>query len=224
MSRRSPIVWCGLALVPAIGATPPRAPAQDAVSGFANGSLVEYRVAAGAGVERFGGPLLGLGGAVRRGTRLTISVLVQGGTLEARRAADLERRIGEIGVDAQFSVAPWLALAGGGAVRAVANDVARQRWVLVRFGAEARPAFMGTPMRAVLRAGLIPVVAVGGLPAPALALHAAAGLEYSHGPLTLAALYSVERFDFPLRGGIRRLEQVSALTCRAGLRLRGAAR
>jgi len=38
-----------------------------------------------------------------------------------------------------------------------------------------------------------------------LALHAAAGLEYSHGPLILAASYSVERFDFPLRGGIRRL-------------------
>jgi hypothetical protein len=219
LTRRCSGVWCGLALVPALGATPSRAPAQSVVSGFASASLVEYRVAAGSGVERFGGAVLGLGGAVRQGPRMTLGVVVQGGTLEARRVGDLERRIGEISVDARLSVARWFALTGGASVRAVANDVARQRWVLVRFGGEARPAFMGTPLRAVLRAGVIPVVAVNGLPAPALALHAAAGLEYNRGALTLAASYGLERFDFPPRGGIRRLEQVSALTVRAGMRL-----
>lgn len=224
MTQRWPIVWCGLALVPALGATPRRVPAQTAMSGFASASLVEYRVAAGSGVERFGGGVLGLGGVVRPGPRLTLGIVVQGGTLEARRAGDLERRIGEIAVDARLSVARWFALTGAASVRAVANDVARQRWVLVRVGGEARPAFMGTPMRAVLRAGIIPVVAVSGLPAPALALHAAAGLEYNQGPLTLAASYGVERFDFPPRGGIRRLEQVSALTLRGGVRLRGVER
>jgi len=224
LTRRSAILWCGLALAPALGATPSRAPGQRAISGVASAAFVDYRVRAGSGVERFNGAVLGLGGAARVGPRTTVGVTVQGGTLEPRRTADLERRFGDITVDARFSVAPWFALTGGGSVRAVANDVARQRWVLVRFGGEARPAFMGTPMRAILRVGMIPVVAVSGLPAPALALHAAAGLEYNRGSLTLAASYGVERFDFPPRSGIRRLEQVSAVTLRAGLRLRGVER
>jgi hypothetical protein len=191
------------------------------VSGFASAAAVEYRVDVGFGVERFNGAVLGLGGVVRWNPRIATVLTVQGGTLDAQRPGDPERRIGEAALDARFAVAPWFTLAGGATVRAVANDLARQRWILVRFAGEARPAFMGTPMRAVLRAGVIPVVAVNGLPAPSLAVLAAAGLEYERGAFALAALYGVDRFDFPPRNGSRRLEQLSALTLRGEVHLRG---
>ncbi len=221
MIPRSSIVWCGLALVPALGATTSGASAQSAVSAFASASAAEHRVDIGYGVDRFSGVVLGFGTVVRWRPRVVTVLTVQGGTLEARSARDLERRVADVAVDARYAVGSWFSLTGGVGLRSVANDVGRQRWVLVRFGGEARPAFMGTPMRAVLRAGVIPVVAVNGLPAPTLALHAATGLEYDRGSFTFRALYGVERFDFPLRNGTRRLEQVSALTLRAGVRLHG---
>ena len=219
MIRARAVAWCGLALAPGLGVR--AAAAQTVVSGFARMSVVEHRVDAGYGVERFSGPALGLEGALRWGPRLTLGIVAQGAQLSPAAAGDLDRRVGEIAGEARVSVAPWLAFYGGPTVRAVATDAARQRWVLMRVGADVRPAFTGDRVRAIGRVGVMPVVAVNGLPPAALALDASVGLEYNKGTVTVGAAYALERFDFATRGGIRRVEQGSTLTLRAGIRLRG---
>jgi hypothetical protein len=208
-----------LALAP--GALASTAAAQVEWSGFGRLAIVEYRVDAGFGVERFAGAALGVEGAVRVGPRLTVEVLAQGAQLSAAAQGDLDRRTGDLQGTARLAVRGWWGFYGGATLRAVASDAARQRWVLLRIGAEARPAFTGDRLRAIGRLGAIPVVAVSGLPSSAFGVDAAVGLEYVRNGLTLGALYTLERFDFPSRGGIQRLEQVSTITFRGGVRLRG---
>ncbi len=53
-----------------------------------------------------------------------------------------------------------------------------------------------------------------------MAFRAATGLEYRIRTTTLGVEYSLERYDFPAEAGVRRLEQLSALTLRLELRLR----
>ncbi len=55
----------------------------------------------------------------------------------------------------------------------------------------------------------------------AIALTAAAGIEYRSGVVTGGLFYGLERYDFPDRGAGRRLEQVSTLTIRFGVRRGG---
>jgi hypothetical protein len=84
----------------------------------------------------------------------------------------------------------------------------------VEVGAEARLDFATSPVRGILRGGLLPVVSVNGLPRPDVALTATAGIEYRTGPVTAGVFYGLERYDFPDQGGGRRLEQVRTLAFR----------
>src|SRR2546425_12925487 len=84
------------------------------------------------------------------------------------------------------------------------SAIARQRWTTVGLGAEARLDFATSPVRGVLRGGLLPVVAVHGLPGPDVALTAAAGMEYRSGSITGGLVYELERYDFPGGGAGRR--------------------
>ena len=52
------------------------------------------------------------------------------------------------------------------------------------------------------------------------AFTAAAGMEYHVGSLRFQALYDLERYDFPIREAVRRLEQLAQLTVRCRMRLR----
>ena len=53
-----------------------------------------------------------------------------------------------------------------------------------------------------------------------MAFRAATGLEYRVRAATLGVEYSLERYDFPVEAGVRRLEQLSAVTVRLELRAR----
>src|SRR2546429_5068283 len=79
------------------------------------------------------------------------------------------------------------------------------------------------PVRGVLRGGVLPVVAVNGLPGPDVALTAAAGMEYRSGSIAGGLFYELERYDFPDVGTGRRLEQVTKLTFRFTVRRGGRA-
>src|SRR5204863_147792 len=80
--------------------------------------------------------------------------------------------------------------------------------------AAARVAFAGGAIHGVWRAALFPVVSVSGLRGPDVAFRAATGLEYRVRTTTLGVEYSLERYDFPAEGGVRRLEPLSAVTLR----------
>ena len=124
------------------------------------------------------------------------------------------RDVGEVGIEASVSPARWLALRASATSRTYSTAIARQRWTIVGVGAEARLDFATSPVRGVLRGGLLPVVSVQGLPGPDVALTAGAGIEYCTGSVIGGLFYGLERYDFPDVGTGRRLEQVSTLTFR----------
>jgi len=200
------------ALAPAAGV------AQIAASGTALVSFAEHRVDIGYGVEKSSGLLLGAEGAVALGSRLTLGIRAAGGALSTQAVGAQDRDLGEVGIQASVVPARWLALRGGPTWRTYSTAIARQRWTMLELGAEARLDFATSPVRGVLRAGLLPVVSVEGLPGPDVALTAAAGIEYSAGSVTGGLFYGLERYDFPDHGAGRRLEQVSTLTVRLSVR------
>ena len=182
-------------------------------------SLVEHRVDAGFGVERSLGPIIGGVGTVRLGPRVVLAVRARGGSLFGARGV-LDRDVGELGVEGSVATGPWLALQLEVTRRAYGTRLGRQTWTTVAAGATARVAFAGAMIQGVGHAALLPVVSVTGLPDPGVAFRAAAGLDYRIRATTLGVQYSLERYDFPVNQGVRRLEQVAALTLLLKLPLR----
>lgn len=197
-----------LSLAPAAGI------AQITLSGTAAASLVEHQVDIGYGGEESIGPLLGVEGAVTFRSRLDLTIRAAGGSLSTSAAGAENRDVGEVGIAASVIPERWLALRVSATSRTYSTTIARQRWTIVDVGAEARLDFATSPVRGILRGGLLPVVSVNGLPRPDVALAAAAGIEYRGGSITSGLWYGLERYDFPNVGAGRRLEQVSTLTFR----------
>jgi hypothetical protein len=196
-----------------------RASAQAPWTASGHVALIEHRVDAGFGAERFRGLGLGLQLQRRVGSRLTLQLAGQGAELQAAASGDLDRRVGDADLRAHVAVGPSWGFYTGLTLRAVASDAARQRWVFGRVGAEVRPAFSGDRLTAVGRLGLIPVTTVSGLASASFGLDGAVGLDYHHDRVTVGLLYGLERFGFPASNGVRRAEQVSSLTLRGGIRL-----
>ena len=182
-------------------------------------SLAEHRVDAGFGVERSLGPIVGGVGTLRFVRRLEVAVRAVGGRLIGSTGV-LDRDVGELGVEASVLTLPWLALQAGAARRAYSTKLGRQTWTLVSLGGTARMAFAGDAIHSVWRAALLPAVSASGLRDPDVAFRAATGLEYRVRTTILMVEYSLERYDFPAEAGVRRLEQLSAVTLRLELRLR----
>jgi hypothetical protein len=201
-----------------IGPRPARSQSPWTLSGRL--ALVEERVDAGFGLERFSGVGLGLDVERRLGDRFTVGLGGQGATLQPDASGDLDRRIGEAGLSMLLSMTPAWGFYGGVTLRAIANDAGRQHWLLGRIGAEVRPAFTGDRFRAIGRLGVIPLSSVAGLSPSSLAFDGAAGLEYQQDRWAIKLLYGLERFAFSSSTGVRRDEQLSTLTFRGGIKLR----
>jgi hypothetical protein len=181
-------------------------------------AIIDYRVDAGFGTERFSGWALGLEAARHFGPRVVLHLAGQGAQLRPEAAGDLDRRVGEIEAGAQVLADVWWGLYGSMTLRAVTSDVARQRWLFGKIGAEVHPSFTGEKLRAIGRLGVIPATRVSGLPTGSVALDGAVGLQYQNVGVAFALLYGLERFGFPTANGIRRAEQISTLTFRGGIR------
>jgi hypothetical protein len=190
------------------------------LSGAVTVTRGDHRVDAGLGVERATGLLAG--GAARlsvRGIALTLSA--ESGHLTAvQGSGGIDRDVAQAGATAQFAPLPWLVLESGVTLRSYGTVVARQRWTLVRAGAEARVPLSGETFWAVGRAHLLPVVTVNGLPNAATAFDAGTGLAYRRGRLLFDLTYTLERCDFPSQGGTRRSEQLGTLALRGGVQVR----
>ena len=182
-------------------------------------ALVEQRVDAGFGLERFAGVGLGLGVERGLGSRFTIGLRTQGTTVRPDDSGDLDRRIGEVELSAVMALKPWWGIYSSVMRRAIANDAGSQQWTLVRVGAEVRPAFSGGRLYALGRLGAIPVTSVSGLSPSSLSFDGVVGIEYDHPRYALRLVYGLERFAFSSENGNRREEQLSTLTLRVGLRM-----
>ena len=214
MRRGLPSAGLALLLLPLS-----RAAGQERWAAAARLTFTEHRVDAGFGVERFSGLGLGIDGARRFG-RLTVGIVAQGTHLAARTSNELDRRLGEVGASVNVSVGAWWGFYGGLSARSIASDAARQHWLLGRVGLEARPPFTGARAHAIGRLGIMPIATLTGLSSASPAVDGSVGVDYAAGDVRLALLYGVERFAFPALNGIRRSEQFSTLSLRAGVALR----
>ena len=171
-------------------------------------AALEYRIDAGLGTERYRG--LGAAAAVEveAGSSLYLSLDVATGRLPAEEAADLDRELGQVGLDARVPVTSWLAAHGGWAMRTYSASIARSREHMLRVGGEARIHFLDGGIRSVLRLTYLPMVWQGDLGAPSLAFAASASLEYTVGPVRASLAYSLERQDY---SDETREEQLSGL-------------
>jgi hypothetical protein len=181
--------------------------------------LVEHRIEAGFGAERYSGFGLGVEGARRLSRRVSVTLAAQGTQLRSATAGELDRRMGEIDLRGRLAMASWWGFYGGLTARAIASDASREHWMLGRVGAEIRTPFTGGTTYALARLGVIPVATVSGLDNSSFAFDGGVGVEYGAPRVTFGLLYALERFEFPRANGLRRVEQVSSLLLRASLRL-----
>lgn len=180
----------------------------------------DHRVDAGFGAERAAGLLIG-GATTLRHRGIALSISGEAGHLTAvQGTGGIDRDFSQAGAVVQFAPLPWLVLESGVTLRSYGTVVARQRWTLVRAGAEARVPLSGETFWAVGHAHLLPLVTVNGLPNAATAFDAGTGLAYRRGRLLFDLTYSLERCDFPSQGSTRRSEQFGQLALRGGVLLR----
>ena len=180
------------------------------------GARVEHRVRAGAGVEHSSGTLVGgeLGTHV---SWLELRGHALGGRMTRRSDIGDDRTVGEIALKASALPLPWLAFNLGGTGRSYTTSLARQRWIAVSTGVEARVELLNGAVRGTANVELMPAVSVSGLDAPDFAAVTGASIAYRARHLTAGLAYSLERYDFPRSEGVRRLEQFGRLSASVGI-------
>ncbi len=211
MSHRMPLLVAALLLA----SGPARAQLRVVATG--DFTAIEHRVNAGLGVAGSSGSAFGGALLLHIGSRVELFGSSLSGTLDPDSAQadgfDLAR------AEARVALLPvsWLALRVGGTRHVETAPFATQRWTTARVGAEARLHFVGGAITSRLSFDLMPVVEATGLERPNRALAAGAGVSWSAGVLAADLSYSLERYDFPESGGVRRREQLGLLTARFGL-------
>lgn len=190
------------------------------MSGLAGAARLEHRVDAGFGLERSSGVLVSGGAVVGAQRWLDFEVSVGVGRLATDAPGVLDRDLAQATGSAYLLVTPAVRLEGGVLVRAYTTPVARQRWTMLRAGAEGRVEFLLGGVAGVLRADYLPAVWVSGLDHRGSGLRMATGLEYRRRRAAVRLLYDLERVDFPPAGGARRLEQLAQLSLWVSLRVR----
>jgi len=163
-----------------------------------------------------------VGGAVEFETgRLRLSVSGMRGRLTAADAGSLPRRdVGELSLDGQYRVRPWLDLQLRYTARAFSSAAGYQRWDVVGVGAVVSRD-LGTPaVRAFASLLYFPLVSVSHQERPRFALGSDVGIAVapSQLPLAVALSYRIERFSFPEAAA--RSEQFEAVTLSVGVRAR----
>lgn len=163
-----------------------------------------------------------VGGAVEfEAGRLRLSVSGMRGRLTAADAGSLPKRdVGELSLDGQYRVRPWLGLELRYTARAFSSAAGYQRWDLVGVGAAASRD-LGTPaVRAFASLLYFPMVSVSQQERPSFALGSDVGIALAPSKLPLAVTlsYRIERFGF--RKAAARSEQFEALTLSLGVRAR----
>jgi hypothetical protein len=198
--------------------------AQLPISAGASVSLVEHRVTAGAGLERSSGTMFGLSAAtILPWQALEARASLRVGSLGANEASAMDRDVGELSVGATLPLSAWLGLESGILIRRYESAVAAQRWAWAQIGLRGHTSLLDLMNGEVtLSAGLsiMPLVSVSGISRPDLSVAAHTAIAYTTGRLTASMRYGLERFDFPARNDVRRLEELSSLEFGAAWKFR----
>jgi len=181
----------------------------------------DHRVDTGLGLERAQGYLFGGQLDIEPTSTVLVTLRGLGGTLEAdRRTPNAESRgTGELSLTTRVDVLPWLRGTATAIGRSYDGALARQHWTELAVGGEGHAPLIDGILDGSLGLGLAPIVKVTGRAGPDLAVIGSARLRHVGERLDLALSYSLERYDFPSAGGVRRVEEMSMLVLRAGLRI-----
>ncbi|HJR64976.1 MAG TPA: hypothetical protein VJ802_01000 [Gemmatimonadaceae bacterium] len=192
------------------GAVPLRA--QLPVTTGVSVSLAEHRVTAGAGLERSSGTMFGLWATTSLPWQaLEARLSLRAGSLGANESSAFDRDVGEATVGASLPLSDWWGLDAGVVVRRYESALAAQRWVWGEVGIHGRRSMLEDALKLSAGLSIIPWVSVSGISRPDLAVAAHSAVGYTAGRLTATIRYGLERFDFPARNGVRRLEELSSL-------------
>jgi len=130
------------------------------------------------------------------------------------------RDVGELSLDGQYRVRPWLRLELRYTARAFRSAAGYQRWDLVGVGAAASRD-LGTPaVRGFASLLYFPMARVSHQESPRFSLGSDVGIALAPSKLPIAVRlsYRIERFRFPEAAA--RSEQFEALTLSLGVRAR----
>lgn len=175
-------------------------------------SLAEHRVTAGAGLERSSGTMFGLWATTTVPWQaLEARASLRAGSLGANEPSAFDRDVGEASLGASIPVSDWLGLDAGIVVRRYESALAAQRWVWGDVGLHARRSLLEDALKLSAGLSIMPWVSVSGISRPDLAVAAHSAVGYTAGRLTATIRYGLERFDFPARNDVRRLEELSSL-------------
>ena len=182
------------------------------------GAFADHRVDTGLGLERAFGPMFGAQLDAEPDPRLGVSLRALGGTLDAKLPGSETRSVGEIALTTRLDMLSWFRGTVSAVGRSYSSPLARQHWSELSLGGEGHAPLIDGILDASLGFSLAPVVRVTGRQGPDLAVAGLARLRHSGERLDLSLGYSLERYDFPVVSGTRRIEEISMLTLRAGLR------
>jgi len=201
--------WLWLAVCVA-GIAPLRA--QLPVTTGVSVSLAEHRVTAGAGLERSSGTMFGLWATtIVPWQAVEARASLRAGSLGAHERSAFDRDVGELSLGVSVPVSDWLGLDAGLVVRRYESALAAQRWVWGEVGIHGRRSMLEDALKLSAGLSIMPWVSVSGISRPDLAVAAHSAVGYTAGRLTATIRYGLERFDFPARNGVRRLEELSSL-------------
>jgi len=179
----------------------------------------DHRVDTGLGLERSAGPLFGAQLDLEPDERVMVSLRALGGTLNPKTPGAETRAVGELALTTRLDMVSWFRGTVTALGRSYDGPLARQHWSELSLGGEGHGMLIDKLLEASVGLSLAPVVRVSGRDGPALAVAGLARLRHSGERLDLSLGYSLERYDFAASGGARRVEELSMLVFRAGLRI-----
>ena len=179
----------------------------------------DHRVDTGLGLERSTGPLFGAQLDLEPDDRLMVSLRALGGTLNPKIAGSETRAVGELALTTRLDIVSWFRGTVTALGRSYDGALARQHWSELSLGGEGHGMVIDKVLEASVGLSLAPVVRVSGRQGPDLAVAGLARLRHSGERLDLSLGYSLESYDFAGSGSPRRVEEISMLVFRAGLRI-----
>lgn len=131
----------------------------------------------------------------------------------------LDRDGGEMSARGRYDVLPWLGAEASYTMRAFTSAAGYQRWNEAGIGVVLFHDLLDGAVQVFGRASYLPYVSVDGQDTPDVSLGTETGVSLTPRgfPLTLSAMYTMERYDFP--GAEERREQFDRISLSVGIPL-----
>jgi hypothetical protein len=207
--------WCFPALLLILFTPVAGLKAQVRIRASGGGGLIEHQVQIDTR-EGTAGPAATIRLTANLRPWLEVQAFAAGGELRADSITAHDERLTEVQADARILATPWLSLGIGGRMRTYRPEFGLQRWIAGRALAEAQMTF-GDAVRGVVGAEVMPLVSVSGQRHPNLAIGAMTGIRWQGRRFNAGLSYAAERYRFPPRLGVTRVEHLSSLMVEFGL-------